>query len=60
MKSTTPQNKPFLDLESKYVKSFFQKILDVTPDVLKQDFTEVPEYKVPSKYEYGDWRFRFN
>jgi len=58
MKSTTPQNKPFLDLESKYVKSYFQKIVDVTPDILKQDFTEVPEYKVPSKYEYGDWRFR--
>ena len=58
MKSTNPQNRPFLDLESKYVKDYFKKIQDVTADVLKQDFTEVPAYKVPSKYEYGDWTFR--
>ena len=31
-------SRPFLDLNSEYVKSYFNKIESVVPNILKQDF----------------------
>lgn len=50
--------KPFLDLESSYVKFYFEKISNLVDDILKQDFSNVQLYKVPDKYAYGKWKFR--
>jgi hypothetical protein len=51
-------SRPFLDLNSEYVKSYFNKIESVVPNILKQDFSELEEYQIPNKYQYGDWKFR--
>lgn len=53
-----PNDRPILDLDSDYVTNYFKIISSLVSDILNQDFSEVDEYRVPTKYEYGDWRFR--
>lgn len=50
--------KPFLDLDSQYVKYYYDRISNLVEDILKQDFSDVQLYKVPDKYAYGKWKFR--
>lgn len=54
----TTGKQPFLDVESDYVKGYFKKVCDLVDDIFNQDFSSVPMYKVPEKYDYGKWKFR--
>ena len=51
-------SRPYLDVNSVYVQKYYNKILDCVNDIFEQDFSEIAEYKVPDKYEYGDWKFK--
>lgn len=51
-------SRPYLDINSKYVQTYYNKILDCVSDIFEQDFSEIEEYKVPDKYGYGDWKFK--
>lgn len=57
-KNQTECQKPFLDLNSEYVKYYFDKVSSLVEDILKQDFSHIQLYKVPDKYAYGKWKFR--
>jgi hypothetical protein len=54
-------NKPLLDLNSNYVKHYFQKVSEIAQDIIKQDYSSIQEYKMPASYnsvEKGSWYFR--
>jgi len=50
--------KPFLDLNSPYVLNYFERVNNLVDVILKQNYSDVPLYKVPDKYDYGKWKFR--
>lgn len=54
-------NKPLLDLKSNYVKYYLEKVNSISKDIVKQDYSDLQEYKMPLSYGYvesGCWYFR--
>jgi len=51
-------NRPFLNIDSNYVQGYYNKIKNISKDLVIEDFSKIETYKVPIKYGYGDWTFK--